>query len=231
MIPLRDGVSTVSRTRDLALVFDLDGVIVDSNAMHGVSWRAYLRSFGVEAPVGFEQGMFGKHNNEIVRSVFGAGLDDAEVLLHGTRKEKLYREMMGPVLKRHLVPGLLEFLERHRDFPMAVASNAERANVDFVLDCAGIRDFFRVVLDGGQVRKPKPEPEIYLRAAELLGTPSANCIVFEDSQAGVQAARSSGARIVGLLTTHSGLPHVDLTIRDFLDPVLGTWLTGQMPVF
>ena len=220
----------VSRTRELALVFDIDGVIVDSNPVHIVAWHEYLRSFGVKAPMDFEQGMFGKRNDEIVRSVFGPGPSDADVWRRGEEKERLYREMMGPVLERHLVPGFMDFLGRHRAVPMAVATNAERANVDFVLDGAGIRDYFRVVLDGGQVRRPKPAPDIYLRAAELLGAPPADCIVFEDSHAGVEAARLSGARVVGLLTTHPELARVDLMIQDFLDPVLETWLRGQMPV-
>lgn len=214
----------------LGLIFDLDGVIVDSNPIHSVSWRLYLRHHGIEMPEDFDQKMFGRRNDEIVRGLFGAGADPAEVFRHGAAKEVLYRKMMGPVLGEHLVPGLVEFLERHRESPMAVATNAERANADFVLETGGLRKYFRAVVDGEQVARPKPDPEVFLRAAGLLGLPPADCIVFEDSLTGVEAARAAGARVVGLTTTHDELPNVGLSIRDYLDAELELWLTKQRPV-
>lgn len=214
----------------LGVVFDLDGVIVDSNPIHSRSWRVYLRRQSIEAPQGFDQKMFGRRNDEIVRQVFGADVDAAEVWRHGAAKEELYREMMGPVLDEHLVPGLRSFLERHHDVPMGVATNAEQANADFVLGSGGLRRYFRVVVHGGQVARPKPDPEIYLRAANLLGLRPANCIVFEDSLAGVEAARAAGARVVGLRTTHKELQGVDLSIRDYLDAELEPWFSKQRPV-
>ena len=214
----------------LGLVFDLDGVIVDSNPIHSAVWRIYLARHGVAAAEDFDQKMFGRRNDEIVREVFGADLDPAEVFRHGAAKEALYREMMRPVLKEHLVPGLAPFLERHRNVPAGVATNAEPANADFVLGTGGVGRYFRVVVNGAQVSRPKPDPEIYLRTAELLRLPPANCIVFEDSRTGVEAARAAGARVVGLRTTHDRLPNVDLSIRDFLDPELELWLSVQRPV-
>jgi beta-phosphoglucomutase family hydrolase len=214
----------------LGLIFDLDGVIVDSNPIHSKIWRVYLRRYGIEAPGDFDQKMFGRRNDEIVRKVFGANLNSAEIIRHGAAKEALYREVMGPVLKEHLVPGLVAFLERHNSVPMGVATNAEPANADFVLDTAGVRQYFRAVVDGDDVSRPKPDPEIYLRAAELLGLPPANCIVFEDSLTGVEAARAACSRVVALKTTHDQLPSVDLSIRDFLDAELEPWLSRQRPI-
>jgi HAD superfamily hydrolase (TIGR01509 family) len=214
----------------LGLVFDLDGVIVDSNPIHSLVWRRYLGRHSIPVAADFDRKMFGRRNDEIVREVFGAHLDAAEVFRHGAAKEALYREVMGPVLQEHLVPGLVAFLERHHEVPLAVGTNAEPANADFVLDSGGLRRFFRVVVDGAQVSRPKPHPQIYLRTAELLGLPPANCIVFEDSRTGVEAARAAGARVVGLTTTHDQLPEVGLRIRDFLDPTLDLWLSSQRPV-
>jgi beta-phosphoglucomutase len=224
---------TYSQTVWLALVFDLDGVVVDSNRVHSASWREYLRRCGIEAPKGFDLRMFGRRNDDIVRDVFGGDLGPAAVLQHGAEKEKVYREMMGPVLRDYLVPGVASFLERHRDAPMAVATNGERANADFVLDGSGLRQYFRAVVDGDQVERPKPDPEIYIRASQLLGVVPANCVVFEDSVAGVEAARAAGARIVAVNTTHaaSALAPVELNIRNFLDPELERWLSGLQPVF
>jgi len=89
-----------------------------------------------------------------------------------------------------LVPGVRQFLEEFADVPKALATNAEPANVNFLLDRARLRPHFRVVVDGHQVNEPKPHPEVYLRASDLLGVAPANCIVFEDSHSGVQSALS-----------------------------------------
>ena len=101
--------------------------------------------------------------------------------------------------------------------------------MDFVLERAGLRQYFQVVVDGHQVRRPKPDPEIYLRAAELLGIAAQDCIVFEDSLAGIEAARGAGMRPVGVRTTHAELPGAALTIDDFRSAELEPWLRAQKP--
>jgi beta-phosphoglucomutase len=127
------------------------------------------------------------------------------------------------------VPGVREFLERYAGAPIALATNAEPENVDFVLDNSGLRRYFSVVIHGQQVRHPKPGPEIYLRTAEQLGVPPCDSIVFEDSLPGVEAARNAGMRTVGLTTTHTSLPGTDLTIGNFLSSDLDPWLHLQNP--
>jgi beta-phosphoglucomutase-like phosphatase (HAD superfamily) len=107
---------------------------------------------------------------------------------------------------------------------MGLASNAEPANIAFVLDGLGLRRHFQVVVDGHQVDRPKPFPEIYLRAAELLGVAPAECVVFEDSPTGVEAGRAAGAKVVGVRTHPVELEGVDLLIPDFRDPALKGWL-------
>ncbi len=137
--------------------------------------------------------------------------------------------MLEPKFAESLVPGVRHLLARHVGEPVGMATNAEPANVDFVLDKGALRAFFRVIVDGHQVRHAKPHPEIYLLAAELLSIPPCNCIVFEDSFSGVQAARAAGTRIVGLRTTHRELPGTELAIDDFLSPELEPWLRAQTP--
>ena len=174
--------------------------------------------------------MLGKHNSDLVRDLFGAEpLTEAAIYEHGARKEALYRDLMGPVLREKLVPGVVDFLSRHADWPMAVATNAEPANVHFVLKNAGLSHFFRAVVDGHQVERPKPDPEVFLKAAASLGYAPADCVVFEDSLTGIQAARRSSARVVGLTTTMTEFSDVDLTIRDFNDSKLEPWLQ-ELPV-
>jgi len=212
----------------LALIFDLDGVIVNSNSVHAIAWRRYLAQFGKDSAE-IERTMFGKRNDDIVREVFGEHLTGAELDAHGAAKEAIYRDLMRPQLEANLVPGVRTFLARHDGLPMAVASNAERPNVEFVLDSSGLAAHFRVALDGAQVERPKPAPDIYLMAADSLQTAPSNCIVFEDSMPGVDAALAAGMRVVGLQTTHDELAGVDLGVNDYRDPRLEPWLKSQTP--
>ena len=212
----------------IALIFDMDGVIVDSNGMHRESWEVFNRRYGLETTEEMHQRMYGRRNDQIVRDFFGDGITALEVDARGRAKEQLYREMMCGRTRSFQVLGLREFLERHRDLPMAVASNAEPENVAFVLDELGLRPFFPVVVDGHQVHHPKPHPDIYLRAAELLETEPANCVVFEDSHSGAAAAVAAGMRVIGLRTTFDNLPGALLTIDNFLSGDLESWLQTQM---
>lgn len=208
------------------MIFDLDGVIVDSMPLHKEAWREYLNRSGIDNCQDVERRMHGRRNDDIVLAFFGAELMPEEVFAHGAAKEELFREMTGAGLLSHLVPGIVEFLERHTASPKAVASNAEPANIDFILDGAHIRNHFRAIVDGMQVKHAKPFPDVYRKAADLLGVDPKNCIVFEDSPTGVQAARAAGARVVGV-ETHEPLEGVDLSVPNFLAPQLEQWLSEQ----
>jgi beta-phosphoglucomutase len=207
-----------------AFIFDMDGVIIDSNPVHRLAWEQYNLRHGVSTTDAMHLHMYGKRNDAIIRDFLGQHLTDAEVHRHSDEKERLYRELMRPQVEAALVPGLRDFLNRHRDVPMGVASNANAANVDFVLEEAGLAPFFHVAVNGGQVPRGKPFPDIFLRVAELLDTPASDCVVFEDSTTGVEAGLAAGMKVVGLATTHDELPGVSLLVRDFNDPALVEWL-------
>jgi len=211
----------------LVLIFDMDGVLVDSNPVHRQAWAAYNRRFGLETTEAMHQRMYGKRNDQIIRDFFGTSLPPEEVAARGAAKEELYREMISGRIEEILVPGLRPFLERYGTTPKAIATNAEPANVHFVLDRADLRRYFQVVVDGDQVSHPKPHPEIYLRAAELLGAAPADCIVLEDSHSGVEAARAAGMRVIGLRTTHDILPGTELAVDNFASGELTEWLAAQ----
>ena len=211
----------------LALVFDMDGVIIDSNPLHRESWALFNSRYGLRTTEAMQQRMYGRRNDEIIRDFFGTGLPPNEVAARGKAKEALYREMAAPRVEEFLVPGIRQFLERHKGTPMGLASNAEPENVALVLDRAGLRPYFRAVVDGHQVRHPKPHPEAYLRVAELLQVEPANCIVFEDSFSGVAAAVAAGMRVIGLSTTNGNLPGTHITIDNFLNDDLDPWLQSQ----
>jgi HAD superfamily hydrolase (TIGR01509 family) len=211
----------------LALIFDLDGVIVDSMPVHTAAWIRYLDGLGLPSNE-IDRTMHGRRNDEIVTAVIGAHLSAEQVFAHGAAKEALFREMIGAELVDRLVPGVTEFLHAYQDAPLGLASNAEPANIHFVLEAAGLSGIFRTVVDGMQVERPKPFPDVYTKAASALGIEPPNCIVFEDSPAGVAAARAAGARVVGV-ETHAPLEGVDFRIHDFRESELIDWLAAQQP--
>jgi beta-phosphoglucomutase len=134
---------------------------------------------------------------------------------------------MGANLANAMVPGVAEFLLRAQPAPVALATNAEPANVNFVLDGLNLRPYFRAIVDGSQVRNAKPAPDVYLAAAERLEIAPRNCIVFEDSPVGIASARAAGMRVVGILTHADTLDQVDFEVPDFLGPELEAWLASQ----
>lgn len=171
--------------------------------------------------------MHGLRNDDIVRDFFGDGLTAEEIHRHGAAKEEIYRELMRPRLEYYIVPGVREFLARHADMPMAVASNAEPANIEFVLGETGLVRRFQHIIDGHGVKRPKPAPDIYLKAAALLGADPGRCVVFEDSIPGVEAGVAAGARVVGIQTTLASIDGAQLMVPDFNDPALARWIASS----
>ena len=116
-------------------------------------------------------GCTAKRNSELVNDLIDSNLTEDIVFAHGAEKERVFREMMlERGIDQYRIPGLPEFLDRHRNVPMAIGSNAEPANINFILDHFGLRPYFKVAVNGHQVDRPKPFPDIYLKAAELLGS-------------------------------------------------------------
>jgi len=197
--------------------------------MHTEAWQAYLRQLGIEQQYIAER-MHGRRNSELVRDLIDPGLSDEAAFAHGAAKERLFREMiLSADLERFRVPGVTAFLEKFRDVPKAVGSNAEPANIDFVLEGLGLAPYFQVRVDGSQVQRPKPFPDIYLLAADRLAVKPANCIVFEDSPTGVAAGVAAGMRVVGIETTPTTFEGVAFEVKNFLDPELGPWLRSLSP--
>lgn len=213
----------------LALIFDLDGVIVDSMPVHELAWRRYLESLGFDGS-DISSRMHGRRNDEIVRDFLGETMDQHAVLAHGAAKERVFRDLLRERLRESLVAGIAEWLDRVEGAPIALATNAERANIDFTLDGTGLRRYFDVIVDGSEVSRPKPAPDVYLRAAELLGISPRDCIVFEDSPVGVAAAVAAGMRVVGVRTHPSPLDGILFSVANFLDPQLNAWLSAQRAV-
>ncbi|MDQ2843994.1 MAG: HAD family phosphatase [Acidobacteriota bacterium] len=151
--------------RGIAFIFDLDGVLVNSMPLHVLAWEEYLAGLGITIE-DLERKMHGKRNAELVNDLIGSGLAEEVVFQHGAAKEQLWRDMvLRNGIDQYRISGLTEFLEKHAAVPKAVASNAEPQNIDFVLDRCDLRRFFPVTVNGMDVSRPKPFPDVYLEAA------------------------------------------------------------------
>ncbi|QCK14413.1 HAD family hydrolase [Mangrovivirga cuniculi] len=187
-----------------AVLFDMDGVMVDSNPYHRKAWPIYGEKIGLEINDKLmEKHVYGHTNHDALENLFGKKLDKSLTTKLGEEKEAIYRDLIRPELEP--VDGLIDFIKflKEKDIKMAVASSAPRSNIDFILDSFNIKSAFKVIVDGNMVKSGKPNPEIFLKAAEMLGFPSAECLVIEDSLAGVEAGRRAGMPTAGITTTHS----------------------------
>lgn len=203
-----------------AIIFDMDGVIVDTNPHHRIAWREYYQRYGKTlSDADFVTYVSGKHNNDILSHLFAGKTltaDESKQLAH--EKEALFRELYSKDITP--VVGLIPFLQslKEANILTAVATSAPVENLDFVMDALGLRPYFDALLNESMVSHPKPDPEIYQKAMAMLGVDPSDCIIFEDSMTGIQAAKASGASVVGMATTQSSdelYPFVDDVVSDF----------------
>ncbi len=183
-------------------IFDMDGTMVDNMMTHHRAWQRKLASLGLELSLDTVKEKIHGINEEIIERLFGDRFTPAERRRIAAEKEAEYRQIFLPELK--LVQGLDEFLQAaHRlGIPMGIGTAAPVENVDFVLDHLQLRPLFRSVLHAQLVHRGKPDPEVFLKVAEQLALPPQNCLVFEDSPTGAEAARRAGMPTVIIATTH-----------------------------
>jgi beta-phosphoglucomutase len=202
-----------------AFVFDMDGVIVDTNPHHKIALRQFAEKYGYSlSEEELVKKIYGRTNKEWIPSLFDRTLSAEEVSRYGEEKEKLFRDLYEKDIVE--VKGLTSFLEEALalNIKMAIGTSAPRSNVDFVLEKTGIERFFPVILDESHVSHGKPNPEIYIKCAAALNYPSAQCIVFEDSLSGVAAGRAAGCPVVGVATTHTATElATKMVIKDFTE--------------
>jgi beta-phosphoglucomutase len=196
-----------------AVLWDVDGTLIDSAEYHWLSWREALAREKFALTRARFNASFGQRNDTILRSYFGADFPAAEIERVAGAKEELYREMIGARGIEPL-PGVLRWLARLRaeGWRQAVASSAPRANLDAIMAALNIADYFDALATAEEVERGKPHPDIFLAAAEKLGVPPARCVVVEDAPAGIEGARRAGCRTVGVLTTHDALD-ADVVVR------------------
>lgn len=187
------------------VIFDMDGVLVDNVEQHLEAFLQFGREQGRALTRADVLEVFGQRNDEMIPALLSRQVGEEELARLASRKEEIYRELTGAVLKETMVPGLKHFLQELWDHnvAMSVATSGPRGNVDFVLDGLRIRSFFRGAVTGAEVSHGKPHPEVFLKAAELLQVDPSRCLVFEDTTSGIEAARRAGCRCIAVATTHS----------------------------
>jgi len=204
--------------RELGVIFDMDGVLVDSADAHWRSWRQLAEELGASdiSRAAF-QASFGRRSAEIVRGWF-AVTDAGELSRLDARKEELYRTIIRECVPA--MPGAVKLIEalHAAGALLAVGSSGPRENVVLICEAMGVSRYFSVMVTGEEVHRGKPDPEVFLAAAHRLGLAPEHCVVVEDAPAGVEAARRAGMRAVGLsgLQPAEALSAADLVV-DRLD--------------
>jgi beta-phosphoglucomutase len=210
-----------------AFIFDLNGTMINDMEFHIRAWT-YILNEELKAGLTYDQvrsQMYGK-NSELFIRIFGQGkMTNDQMEFWSMEKEKRYQQSYRSHLQ--LINGLDEFLKRaHKlNIPMGIGSAAIPFNIDFVLDQLGIRKYFSAIVSAEDVEVSKPDPETFLKAARLLNTAPADCLVFEDAPKGVEAARNAGIPCVVLTTLHDRnefplTDHVIAFIKDYNDPLI-----------
>ena len=186
-------------------IFDWDGVIVDSSRHHEESWVRLASELGEVLPEGFFLESFGMRNEQIIPSMLGWATEPAAVSDLSQRKEVLYREIVREWGIEPL-PGVRPWIEALGDagIPCVIASSTQRATIELSLESFGLRSAFSGIVSSEDVSRGKPDPEVFLLAAELVDVPVDRCVVFEDAPVGIQAGCAAGMPVVGLTTTHPG---------------------------
>lgn len=185
------------------VIFDMDGVLVDSFEPHRESWRVLARELG--KPFTDEQfaATFGRTSREIIRMLFGGAYSDAEVKRLDDRKEACYRELIRGRIPE--MPGAASLLRRLHGSRtrLAIGSSGPTANVRLVIEEMQLGGLLDAVVTGGDVQKGKPDPQVFSLAVEQLGLEPSSCVVVEDAPVGIKAAHRAGCAAVGLAGSHS----------------------------
>jgi HAD superfamily hydrolase (TIGR01509 family) len=179
------------------LVFDFDGVVVDSHPVHKRAWERFLDSVGrVASEEELQFVLDGRTRDDILRHFLG-DLDTAKIVEYGHQKEQFFREEAADV---QTIKGLRTFLDtlEEAELALGIASSGSRGRVDFLLDRLNLKKHFRVVVTGDEVAHGKPHPAVFLKAAQRLRTDPCDLIAFEDAFSGVKAAKSAGMMCIGI---------------------------------
>ena len=202
-----------------AVIFDMDGVLIDSAEAHKGSWRILGNDLGVVVTDEMFAAQFGRASRDIIRCLFGHDLSDETVTRYDQRKEEAFRNIVRG--RMPFMPGARELVRtlHQAGFALAVGSSGPPENVDLCIEEMGLAHCFDAVVNGMDVTYGKPHPQTFLLAAERLGLRPELCIVVEDAPAGIEAAAHAGMKSIALTGTHpaSAFSKADLIVASLAE--------------
>lgn len=184
-----------------ACIFDLDGVLVDTAQYHYLAWNKLAQSLGFEVDEIQNEQLKGlSRMDSLSRVLEWGGLEKStvEMKMLADRKNQWYRELIDDLSPRAILPGTKEFLIELNELEVPTAVGSASKNARNILDKLDLAKFFKVIVDGKDVKKPKPDPEVFLLGAKALKVKPQNTVVFEDSIKGIQAAKDGKMKVVGI---------------------------------
>jgi beta-phosphoglucomutase len=184
-----------------AAIFDLDGVIVDTAKYHYLAWKRIANQHGFDFSESDNERLKGVSRTrslEILLEIGGVNLDEVAKTKMAAQKNEWYVDYIRNMDSSELLPGASEYLHSIRARGIKVALGSASKNAPVILERLGISQLFDVIVDGNKVSQAKPDPEVFLRAAGELNIPPERCVVFEDAEAGIQAALRAGMGVVGI---------------------------------
>ncbi|SKC00832.1 HAD family hydrolase [Dyadobacter psychrophilus] len=202
----------------IAVIFDMDGVICHTNPYHSMAFREFFSKRDLSpTDEEFAMHMFGKSNSYILSHFLQRAIEGEELLQMENEKESLFRQIYEPYIDP--IEGIVPFINdlQSNGVKLGVATSAPQANLDLILTKVPIRSHLGSIMASENVKKHKPDPEVYLTSARNLGVEPDQCVVFEDSFSGVSAAINAGMRVVGVLSSHTKeeLPPCNLYIENY----------------
>ncbi|MGK3963530.1 HAD family hydrolase [Sorangium sp. So ce1667] len=203
----------MSLSHPKAVLWDLDGTLVDSSELHFIAWREALAAEGRSYDQADHDAVFGMRNDDLLRRLIGPEIPQAEIARIAGAKERHYRKLVAESGIEPL-PGVRAWLGAlpRSGYRMAIASSAPRENLDVILAATGLTGVFDAVISSEEVAFGKPHPAVFLRAAESVGVPPDRCVVVEDAPAGVLAGKRGGMKVIGVGPRHAELG-ADLSVE------------------
>jgi len=210
-----------------AILFDLDGVLVDTAVFHYQAWKRLAHSLGFDFTEKQNEQLKGVsriHSLELILKWGGVDKTPEEKQVLAAQKNQWYLTLASQMKPGDVLPGTVELLQCLKDAGYKIALGSASKNAPLILQATGIAAYFDAVIDGNMVKNSKPHPEVFLLGAEALGVPPSRCLVMEDAQAGIDAARAAGMRTIGV-------GHInDLKGADYLIRHLGDLLVPSKKV-
>ena len=199
------------------LIFDLDGVIVDTARFHFLAWKKTAEELGFELTEALNEKLKGVSRIDSLQKILdwsGTSISEEEFDRLTLEKNEDYLQYVNQMTVKDVLPGVYDFISKHKAQNYAIALGSASKNAVTILKRVELFDMFDIIVDGNDVSKAKPDPEVFLNAAKGIGIAPENCIVFEDSQAGIKAANTANMTTIGLGDEHI-LEEANYVYKDF----------------